>query len=301
MNAIIEIGTNSLKMLIYKTEPDFKTVFDKTIITRLGESYKQTGEISCLALKRNINEIIKCQELIKTYDCVEVLLYGTMIFRSAKNSQDVLKEIHEKTGLNLEIISGQEEAEYSFLAASHSFQIKDKKVLVIDTGGGSTEFIFGQSNQIEDAESLDIGAVTLTDSFSLDKQVDTGNLEKCEAYIKEKFQGLSGKIKPDLVIGIGGTVTTISAIAQELDPYSADKVHGSVISLERITELAVELSLKNFEERKDIIGLSSKRADIILAGVLIVKTIMQKYRRSKMLVCDHGLRYGLALKEWRKK
>ena len=301
MQAIIEIGTNSLKLLIYQVKPDFKAVLDRTVITRLGEGYKETGEISINALNRTINEIEKAIQIIETYKCTDIFLYGTMIFRNAKNSQNVLREIFHKVGLKLEVISGEEEAELSFLATTHSFSVLDKNVLVIDTGGGSTEFIFGRNDRIEEIQSIDVGAVTLTDSFLLDNKVDALQLERCKEYLTNRFEVIKNKTKPDIIIGIGGTVTTISAIFQKLEHYSAEKVQGSKVFLDEINELEAELSEKNLVHRKDIIGLSPKRADIILGGVLIIKSILEKFSATEMLVCDHGLRYGLALKEWRKK
>lgn len=301
MDAIIEIGTNSLKLLIYKTEPNFKVVLDKTSITRLGEGYNQTGEISSSALNRNIEEIIASLEISKEHNCRNVFLYGTMIFRSAKNSEEVLDHILQRTRLSMKILSGKEEAEYSFLAATYTLPIEDKNVLVIDSGGGSTEFIFGKNAQVENAISLDVGAVTLTDKYQLINEVDIIHLAKCETYIKEEFKRIKVDSPPDIIIGIGGTLTTISAIIQKLEVYSADKVQGSIISLNDIITLKKELASKNLEMRKSIIGLSPKRADIILGGVLIITSIMEKYGASELIVCDHGLRYGLALKEWRKK
>jgi len=301
MEAIIEIGTNSLKLFVYQTDHNLEVVLDRTIITRLGEGYNQTGEISLSALTRTLAVIHTCIKTIEGYRCRTISLYGTMIFRSAKNSEEVLSIIFQETGLKLDVISGEKEAEYSFLAAMQSFSLNNKNVLVIDTGGGSTEFIFGLNGIIEKALSLNIGAVTATDRFLLSNKVDALSLERCEKYLKEKISGVDNTIKPDIIIGIGGTVTTISAIVQKLELYSAEKVHGSKVLLNDIYELETELAEKNLEERKDIIGLSPKRADIILGGVLIIKSILENFKVSEMLVCDHGLRYGLALKEWRKK
>jgi exopolyphosphatase/guanosine-5'-triphosphate,3'-diphosphate pyrophosphatase len=247
MDAIIEIGTNSLKLLIYRTEPNFEAVVDKTIITRLSEGYYQTGEISISALNRNIEEINESLNITKIHNCRNTSLYGTMIFRSAKNTEVVLKQILEQTGLNLKVLSGKEEAEYSFLAATYSFTIKDKNVLVIDSGGGSTEFIFGRNGEVNNAQSLNVGAVTLTDKFKLQNEVKTEILEKCERYLNDKFKRIETTSVPDIIIGIGGTVTTISAIIQKLELYSAEKVQGSIINLKDISKLEKELSVKNLE------------------------------------------------------
>lgn len=301
MDAIIEVGSNSLKLLIYRTKPNFEVVSDETVITRLSEEFNQTGLISSQALERNIDEIKRCLRKSSEYKAQNVYLYGTMIFRSAKNSSEVLQQIYQKTGLKLSILSGEDEATYSFYAATNSLNIEKQNTLVIDTGGGSTEFIFGKDNKLEFVQSLDIGAVTLTDRFNLKNEVTNSVLKESKEYINSIFSKIKNWATPEILIGIGGTVTTISAIVQKLEPYSAEKIQSSIISLDNVIELERELSVKNIELRKDIIGLSPKRADIILGGVLIIRSILEHYGATEMIVCDQGLRYGLALKEWRKK
>lgn len=301
MNAIIEIGSNSLKLLIFEQEPEFAVILDSTTITRLSEGYNQSGEISLSALTRNIQELKTCLYIAKSYNCKNISLYGTMIFRSASNAKEVLQAIYRKTGLELQVLSGEEEAQYSFLAATHALPVENKQVLVVDTGGGSTEFIFGFNNEIQFSSSLDLGAVTLTDKFSLQNEVESSLLEKCEDFLSDKFNSIEHESCPDIILGIGGTVTTISAIVQKLETYQAEMIQGSIINLNEISNLKNKLAKSNLEKRQNIIGLSPKRADIILGGVLIIKAILEKYGATKMVVCDNGLRYGLALKEWRKK
>jgi exopolyphosphatase/guanosine-5'-triphosphate,3'-diphosphate pyrophosphatase len=301
MNAVIEIGTNSLKLLIYKDQPNFQVVYDKTSISRLGEDYHKTGKISYPALDRNIEEINSCLKICNDYACRHVSLYGTMIFRAAENSQEVLTKIYQKTKLKLQILSGEEEAKYSFLAATSSLSLADKRLLVVDTGGGSTEFISGSMSQINYQTSLELGAVILTDLFSLDKRVNLETLTRAKNYINKQLASLPNFPHPELIVGIGGTVTSISAIVQKLQVYSAQKVQASTITSRQVTELIAQLACKNFQERQSIIGLSAKRADIILGGVLIINSILDKFQKNDILVCDNGLRYGLALKEGRKK
>ncbi len=299
MNGIIEIGTNSLKLLIYKSKPNFEVIYDKTSITRLGQDYHKTGIICHEALERNIAAISKSLEICKTMNCSSVSLYGTMIFRSASNIDYVRKSILDKTSLNLQILTGQEEANYSYLAASYSLAIRDKRLLVIDTGGGSTELILGFNDQVNYARSINIGAVTLTDLFDLANKVTENTLSKCQDYLKSQLQVISLDNKPEGLVGIGGTITTISAMVQKLETYSADKVQGSSFYISHLNELVSQLASKNLQERRSIIGLSPKRADIILGGLLIVRAILLKFASKEMIVCDNGLRYGLALNEWR--
>ena len=224
-----------------------------------------------------------------------------MIFRRANNGKEIVQRIKAETGLSVEILSGEEEAEYSYLAAIKTLGLSNKNILVIDTGGGSTEFIFGSGEMINYAKSIDVGAVTLTDKFNLVDQVENSVLEQCHKYLASELNQINYRNHLDMIIGIGGTVTTISAIIQNLVPYEANKVQGSIINLEDVTKLQNSLASKNLTEKQNISGLSPKRADIILGGVIIIKSILEHHGANKMIVCDRGLRYGLALKNWRKK
>lgn len=301
MNAIIEIGTNSLKFLVVRLDEELEVVLDETSITRLGEGYVQTQLISEPAFQRNLNEIEKCIIRAKKLGCANINIYGTMIFRRANNGKEIVQRIKVATGLSVEILSGEEEAEYSYLAAIKTLGLSNKDILVIDTGGGSIEFIFGSGEMINYAKSLDVGAVTLTDKFNLVNQVESSVLDQCNEYLASEWNQINYRNHLDMIIGIGGTVTTISAIIQKLVPYKADKVQGSIINLEDIIKLQNTLASKNLAEKQNISGLSPKRADIILGGVIIIKSILEHYEANKILVCDRGLRYGLALKNWRKK
>lgn len=302
INAIIEIGTNSLKFLMFRLNSDMEVIIDETSITRLGEGYLQSRLISELAFQRNIIEIEKWVTKAKNLGCNNISIYGTMIFRKAENGIEIAQRIRERTGFTCEILSEEQEAEYSYLAAIKTLELPSaKSTLVIDSGGGSTELIFGIDETIEYAKSLDVGAVTLTDKFHLVDKVESPIIEQCNEYLARLLNKIDYQTKVDSVIGIGGTITTISAVLQGLEPYQADKVHGSIITLEGITALQTKLAPKSLAEKKNIIGLSTKRADIILGGVLIVKTILEKCKATKMVVCEQGLRYGLALKNWRRK
>lgn len=302
INAIIEIGTNSLKFLVIRLDSEVKVIIDETSITRLGEGYLQSRLISESAFQRNLIGVKRCLSEAKKLGCDNISIYGTMIFRKAKNGTEIAQRIEEQTGFSCKILSEAQEAEYSYLAAVKTLDLSSaQNTLVIDSGGGSTELIFGSGETIKYTKSLDVGAVTLTDKFNLVNEVESAIIEQCNKYLATLLDEIDYQTEVDSVIGIGGTITTISAVLQGLEPYQADKVQGSIITLEGITELQISLVAKKLAEKENIIGLSTKRADIILSGVLIVKATLERYEATKMMVCDQGLRYGLALKNWRRK
>lgn len=294
MKCIIELGTNSLKFLLYRESVGLDILIDETKITRLGEGYFSNNFIDDPAISRTVSEIKLSIKKAKKLGCTDISIYGTMILRQASNAQAVIDKIFRSTGIPVTILSGLEEARLSFLAATHTLNLPQEEILVIDSGGGSTEFILGKAGKIISSISINLGAVTLTDKYSLKNEVNYQQLLRCEAHVNRHIIPQVSEFSPKYIIGIGGTVTTISAILQQLAPYVREKVQGSRISLEEVLEMQTSLSLKNLEERKDIIGLSPKRADIILGGVIIVGCIMDIFELEEMTVCDQGLRYGIA-------
>lgn len=292
--SVIELGTNSLKYLLIR---DDEVIFDCNEITRLGENYHKSGIISQKALKRTIKVIKKYQKISEDNNA-KVMLVATMILRSAKNNKEVIEQIEAETSLKTRILSGIEEAKFSYLAALKTLNISsDTAAIVVDSGGGSTEIIQGDEGKIILSQSFNIGAVTLSEEFNLTNEVSAKDIKLCQNKIDKCLSDLcekndSGKF---MLIGVGGTITTISAIIQELAVYNQDKVQGSAINYSDIYSLVLELAQMPLSEKKEIIGLSEKRADIILGGAIIFKQIMQILEIDEIIVCDKGLRYGLLL------
>src|SRR5690554_2626969 len=207
INALIEIGTNSLKFLIVRLDSEVKVIIDETSITRLGEGYQQTQLISEDAFQRNLIEIERCISEAKKLDCDNISIYGTMIFRKAKNGAETAQRIEERTGLACEVLSEAQEAEYSYLAAVRTLQLSSaQNTLVIDSGGGSTELVFGSGETVKYAKSLDVGAVTLTDKFNLVNEVENSTIEQGNKYLITLLDKIDYQTEVDSVIGIGGTI-----------------------------------------------------------------------------------------------
>jgi exopolyphosphatase/guanosine-5'-triphosphate,3'-diphosphate pyrophosphatase len=296
MKTIIELGTNSVKLFMYKLiDGIIDVIIDEQMITRLGEDYNKTGIISKTALKRTISVIKKCINTSQKKGCMDISLFGTMILRKAENRQMVLMQIAESTGYNVKVLTGEEEAFYAYTAALKTLDIKDHdKVLVVDSGGGSTEFIFGEGNNILHAESINVGAVTLTEKYKLNNTASIDTMLSCELYVNRTCATMKKQYQSDKLIAIGGSATTVSAMVQQLKVYDVEKVQGSIITMEQISELQNLLCSMDSEERKTLSGLSAKRADIILGGVAILGCIIDRSNIGEMIVCDRGLRYGLA-------
>ncbi|MBS3768474.1 MAG: Ppx/GppA family phosphatase [Candidatus Cloacimonetes bacterium] len=293
--AILDIGTNSIKFFIFSIENnDFEPILDTNNISRLGEGLLKTGIISPKAMARNIQVIKEYLEISKEHDVKEIIAVGTMCLRTAKNSDEFLKIVKDELGLKIQVISGKEEARLSYLAVLSTIgNASGEDITVFDTGGGSTEFIFGEGTHLKNRISLDVGAVQPTEQYLLSDPVTDDELNRMQNYLA---QFLSNEIKhrsPDYLIGIGGTVTSMGAVKHKMVDYDRQVIQGSKLSLDDVKEQIDMFKNKTIEERKNIVGLQPKRADVMLAGASIVKAIMEHFNINKITISDSGLRHGI--------
>ncbi len=299
--AILDIGTNSIKFMIVEIENgEVNIVLDDNNISRLGEGLLTTGLISEKAIKRNVIILQKFMEIARKADAQEIIAVGTMCLRTAKNSDEFIEKVKAETGLEIQVIPGLEEARLSYLAVLSTIGKTDQNVTIFDTGGGSTEFIFGKGLEFKHSISLDIGAVALTEKFLVSSPVKKSKLDAMLKSIKQYLQKKIEKRKTDYLLGIGGTVTNMSAVMQNMEKYDPKKIQGSILSYDEVTRQLELYASKTIEERKKIAGLQPKRADVILAGAGIVKTIMDIFEIYKITISDRGLRHGLVFDRFQK-
>ncbi len=292
--AILDIGTNSIKFYLTSVENGKVNVIkDTNNISRLGEGLLKTGKISDAAMERNIEALSAFLEIARSENTSEIVAVGTMCLRTAANSNVFLDKTRQELNLNIEVIDGEEEARLSYLAVISTIGITDKKIVVFDTGGGSTEFIFGKGNEILKKISLDIGAISPTENFLHSDPVTKIELENMQNFIKDFFKKHDLESDADILFGIGGTVTTMGAIKHRMIKYDPEKIQGSKLKLEEINHQIEMFTSKTIAARKQIPGLQPKRADVILAGAVIVKNIMEIFKKDSFIVNDRGLRHGI--------
>ena len=293
--AAIDIGSNSLLLYIAEkdSEGNFHPIFDRSEITRLGEGIYKTGLLNPNSMKRSLDVIIEFMEIAKSNNTDSIAAVGTMALRTARNSSEFISVVKNRTGLDIEVISGEEEARLSFLGARQALEIKDKEILIFDTGGGSTEFILGKGEMIIDKLSINVGAIRITEDYLSKIPVSVSALHHAELYISGEIGDIGKLFTFCELIGIGGNVSNIASIKHNLKVYDSEVVHNSKITNVDLNSQIELFSSKSLEERKRIIGLQPKRADVILAGALIIKVIMEKFKRTSFIVSDKGLRHGL--------
>jgi exopolyphosphatase/guanosine-5'-triphosphate,3'-diphosphate pyrophosphatase len=226
-----------------------------------------------------------------------VTAVGTSALRDARNSREVRERWRQTLGLDVRVISGDEEAAYSFLAVQRGLTLGVGELLVIDVGGGSTEFIRGNEKGVARALSIDIGSVRLTERFLHSDPVTDVECAEMAAAIDQALDSipetLGGSGHALTLVGIAGTFTTLAAIEKRLTRYSHSAVHGARLELAEIRRQVRLFQSKTIAERKTIPGLEEKRADVILAGAWLTDRIMTRCGAQQIVVSDQGVRYGL--------
>jgi exopolyphosphatase/guanosine-5'-triphosphate,3'-diphosphate pyrophosphatase len=227
----------------------------------------------------------------------KIFAVGTSALREARNSEVFIRLVKERLGLSIEIISGQEEAQLSFLAVARDLKELEKSTLVVDVGGGSTEFILGKGEQINQWVSLPLGSVRFTEEFLLSDPVQEGEWKKMEKEIGKLLAKIPHPHPPSSTVAVGGTATTLASVEQGLEEFTSEKIHHFVLTKEALKKQLLLYRSKTIDERKTIPGLPPARADVILAGGAILYMAMEKLDCPSVLVSCHGVRYGLLYKK----
>ena len=297
--AVIDIGTNSTRMLIFRNDEGKLIRVNKSVrYTRMGQDVNKTGRLHPDAQKRNYEALEEFKGIAADYEVKDFYLFGTSAMRDTENAAEYVAFIKEKLGLTIEIVTGEEEAELGFIGVSQCF---DERILIFDIGGGSTELIYGEKNDLRRMMSLNLGCVRCTEEFLHSDPPTAPELKRLNEKISAVFQERTGDFLPDKpyqLIGIGGTATSLSTIKQELKTYDSEMVHKSTITKAELEAIIGNLSGKTIEERKTIVGLEAKRADIILAGALLLLNILKITDEETFMVCDYDNLEGAAYRHF---
>jgi len=351
--AVIDIGTNSMRLLLAiitenHRDNTFGFVERKKYIntTRIGACVDKNKTISQEGIEKNAEAFYNFVQKAREFGVEEILAIATSAVREAKNKEEFIQAIYQKTGINIKIISGEEEAElgYKGVIMGLEYHCPCAPVIVIDMGGGSTELILGTIHgDVTKTISLDIGAVRMTEKFITTDPVDKEEYKKMKTAIYETIEGYgrdngtgnhgdwshgrsflvrgpvpvvfsetdsgndprhSGAYSSCVMhpndtkrpspcvpyltaVGIGGTITTLAALHQELDPYDPEKVHNYKLTLENINDLKEKLLPLTVQQIKRLKGIHPKRADIIIAGITILSIIMDSLNLKEITVSEY--------------
>ncbi|MBR4159491.1 MAG: Ppx/GppA family phosphatase [Spirochaetia bacterium] len=295
--AIIDIGSNSIKFFVGELAEDktIKTVLDTNDIARLGEGLDASGLISDEAMARNVASVAAFAAKAKELGADQIVSVGTMALRKAGNSDIFVKKVKDACGVDVNIIPGEEEARLSYLAILSGLPLdKDANLVVFDTGGGSTEFIYGKGTEMIKRFSVNLGAVRITENYLKSDPVTPEEVKAAIAQIDKEFAEAGVEGRPKQLVGMGGTVTSMGAVKHKMVKYDPAVIQGSKLLKKDIEEQIAEYSKRTIEQRKELPGLQPKRADVILAGACILKVITDRLGADGLTISDRGLRHGLA-------
>jgi len=298
--AVVDVGTNSVKFHIGERSADggWTTVVDRAEVTRLGEGLDESGQLQDEPMARTVEAITGMADEARRDGVEEIAAVGTAGLRIAPNSAAFIEAVRERTGVEIEVISGEEESRLAYLAVKAGIGLGDGSLVVFDTGGGSSQFTFGRGERVDERFSVNVGAVRFTERFGLDGVVSEDILAEALEAIGADLDRLDGRSTPDALVGMGGAVTNIAAVKHALATYDPDVVQGTVLDAAEIDRQIELYRTRTADERRGIVGLQPKRAEVILAGACVVRTVLTKLGRDSFTVSDRGLRHGVLLERF---
>jgi exopolyphosphatase/guanosine-5'-triphosphate,3'-diphosphate pyrophosphatase len=293
--AVIDVGTNSVKLHVAERTAagTWRTAVDRAELTRLGEGLETKGEITPEAAERTAGAIEDMIGEAKRNAVRAIVAVGTAGLRIARNSAAVLDAIRTRTGISIDVIPGEEEGRLAYLAVKAGLGVPEGTLVVFDTGGGSTQFTFGHGARVDERFSVDVGAVRYTERFGLAGAVGPDVLRGALAAIAADLSRIDKRPPPDVLVAMGGAVTNIAAVKHGLGTYDPNVVQGTVLVRAEIERQIEIYRSRDAAERRSIVGLQPKRAEVILAGACIVRTVMDKLGQASLTVSDRGLRHGV--------
>ncbi|MEU9623094.1 MULTISPECIES: Ppx/GppA phosphatase family protein [unclassified Streptomyces] len=304
--AAIDCGTNSIRLLVADADPstgEFAELDRRMEIVRLGQGVDRTGRLAPEALERTFAACRQYAEVIKEYGAQRIRFVATSASRDAENRDEFVRGVLDILGVEPEVISGDQEAEFSFTGATKELAGRDhlaKPYLVVDIGGGSTEFVVGDYH-VRAARSVDIGCVRMTERHLVRDGVvsDPPSPEQIAAIradidaaldLAEESVPLTGAAT---LVGLAGTVTTVAAIALGLDAYDSEAIHHSRISLDQVREITGRLLASTHAERAAIGAMHPGRVDVITSGALILLAVMERTGAREVVVSEHDILDGI--------
>jgi exopolyphosphatase / guanosine-5'-triphosphate,3'-diphosphate pyrophosphatase len=302
--AVLDIGTNTALLLVAGLDTqtgELHTIDNRQEIVRLGKGVDEERRINREAIDRLVACLLMYKPVIEKYSATRTIATATSALRDAKNRDEVIQTVRDRTGIQIELLSGKDEADMTFLGAVAGWTNLPEQFLVVDIGGGSTELALGNANGILDSQSFDVGGVRLTERFFKHVPPKPEELEAAKQFLSdllvpELARFIEGR---EAVYAVAGTPTTLAKVVQKLPEFMAERIHGYMLGYDEV-HLFLERFQKSVPEEIVRMGVEPGRADVMTAGMLILHQIMRLLGTPEIIVSTQGLRYGVALRELRR-
>lgn len=297
--AAIDIGTNSIRCIVVEVFEDgaYRILTDEKATVRLGENLSPGGCIAPAAWQRAVESLLRMKKISEGYGVEIVEAVATSAVRCAANGGDFIRAVEEKTGIRIQVISGEEEARLVSLSVLNNFDMEGVRYGMVDIGGGSLEIVTALGNHVEEFYSLELGAVAMTERFLRRDPVADGDLARLCRHVRVSLkEALEGEtVTVQVLVASGGTVTSIASMIMAMRREGYDTAHGYEVLRSDIVHLLAMLQRKDLKSRKEIPGLNPDRADIIVAGVAVISELMRFFDANTLRVNERGIREGLIL------
>lgn len=299
MKSAIDIGTNTVLLLVAEAGEDrrLKVIYEDQRVPRLGMGVDR----SCNLISESVNRVVRSlneykQILSRRYpEAEQPVVTATSAVRDAGNREEFISKVFRKTGYKVQVLSGKEEAEYTFLGALSTLNRVSGPVAVLDIGGGSTEVSIGEVGQLYDRHSFDMGCVRFTERYLKGDPPSEVQIQRCRDRIKNEFRSRTFNLPGAVtLVGVAGTVTSLAFMeAGKSGPYNADDLNGTSLSMSQIQAWIGKIKSRPASWLLEhYTKVMEGRADIFLAGLLILEAFMKQYKMNKLLVSTGGIRYG---------
>jgi exopolyphosphatase/guanosine-5'-triphosphate,3'-diphosphate pyrophosphatase len=303
--AVIDVGTNSIKLLVADVRGrEVTPVHEESKQTRLGKGFYDMHRLQPETIAHTAAAVLEFAEIARERNSKSIRVIATSAARDAMNPTDLTLAIERASGLKTEIISGAREAAWAFQGVATDAELAGQPLLLLDVGGGSTEFILGHGQKKSFAHSFPLGTVRLLEKFPHGDPPTKAELNACRDWLKNF---LHHEVRPQLepalkneaseirLVGTGGTTSILARIDKKLDRFDRDKIERATLSLERIVAHRKNLWSLPLAERKEVPGLPKSRTDVILTGVLIFETVMEEFGFTQLRVSTRGLRFAAVM------
>jgi exopolyphosphatase/guanosine-5'-triphosphate,3'-diphosphate pyrophosphatase len=297
--ASVDLGTNSTRVLVARPTDGGLDILDRrNTITRLGQGVGASGRLAPEAVDRTLACLRGYQEILDRHGVERVRVAATSASRDAANREEFFDAVEALIGTRPELLSGDEEGRLSFRGTTGELDPATGPFLVVDIGGGSTEFIVG-TDRVEGVMSVDIGCVRLTEKFLLHDPPQAEELSACisltDAYLDDVVRELPAAAQARTLVGLAGTVTTVAAVEIGLETYDRDRIHHFHLTHEAAEDVFRTLATEARADRIHNPGLEEARADVIVAGCCVLVALFRRFGFDEMIVSEADILDGLAL------
>jgi exopolyphosphatase/guanosine-5'-triphosphate,3'-diphosphate pyrophosphatase len=303
--AVIDVGTNSIKLLVADVRGrEVSPIHEESRQTRLGKGFYETHQLQPETIAHTAAAVWEFGEIAREKNTASIRVIATSAARDAKNPRDLTNAIERASGLKTEIISGAREAEWAFQGVTSDTELAGHPLLLLDVGGGSTEFILGRGTKKNFAHSFPLGTVRLLEKFPHSDPPTQKEFAACDEWLRDF---LRYKVRPQLepslqnetgeiqLVGTGGTTSILARMEKKLDRFDREKIERTVLTLEQVQAHLNQLWKLPLLKRKEIIGLPKLRADVILTGVAIYAAVMEEFGFKQLRISTRGLRFAAVM------